>query len=99
MLFSFRSKKDLYEVGREIDKIMYLHNFPLQIMFSTSEPNHFNFAEDQAEETNLGYKWDKKNNLIIPDVTISHERPGTGKKGITLSEKEFSPLAITKRVV
>ena len=72
MLYSFKSKKDLYEFGREIDKIMTHHNLPLQITFSTSEAHHFNLSEDHAEETVLGYKWDKVKDVIIPDVIISH---------------------------
>ena len=99
LLYSFSSKEDLYKVGHEINKIMVQHNLPLQIPFSTSQAHHYNFFLDHSEETVLGYKWIKSGDLIIPDIIISHGRPGAGKKGITLQQKPFSAESMTKRIM
>ena len=68
LLYSFSSKEDLYKVGHEINKIMVQHNLPLQIPFSTSQAHHYNFFLDHSEETVLGYRWIKSEDLIIPDI-------------------------------
>ena len=44
LLYSFRSKEELYKVGYEINRIMTQHNFPLQIPFSTSQAHHNDFT-------------------------------------------------------
>ena len=98
-LYSFKSKKTLHEIGFEIDIIMTLHNLNLQLPFSTCQTDHYDFKRDHPHEVILGYSWDKIKDVLSPHTTISHKKGAHGEKGILLSDLEFSPEQMTKRLV
>ena len=99
LIYSFKTKDQLYKIGTEIDRIMTLHNLPLQLKFSTNQANHFDFASDHPEEVLPGYNWDKKAITLIPNIVISHGHLSGGRKGLEIISKPFDPLIITKRIV
>ena len=78
---------------------MTLYNLPLQNKLMTNKDNHYYFENDHPSEVLLGYVWDKINDTLLPNVTISHGRKGKGIKGIELTDKPFNPVTITKRVL
>ena len=47
----------------------------------------------------LGYEWNKILDQIQPHMVISHKRGTQGRKGILLSDQEFRPEKMTKRIV
>ena len=98
-LYSFRSKEMIYKVGFKIDRVMKDHNLHLQLPFSTTQQDHYDFELDHSSEVVLGYEWDKVLNQILPHTIISHKRGTQGKKGLLLSEQRFTPETMTKRVV
>ena len=98
-LYSFSTKEALYKVGFEIDKVMTTHNLNLQLPFSTTQQDHYNFETDHSSEVVLGYEWDKVLDQILPHTIISHKRGTQGRKGALLSEQEFTPEKMTKRIV
>ena len=78
---------------------MEMHSLNLQIPFSTTKDDHFDFEKDHDEEVILGYHWDKVKDVMHPHTVISHKKGAQGKKGILLSEVEFNPEKMTKRLV
>ena len=49
-LYSFKSKNTLHKIGFEINRIMEQHNLNLQIPFSTTKDDHYDFEKDHSEE-------------------------------------------------
>ena len=98
-LYSFRTKESLHKVGFEIDKVMTAHNLHLQLPFSTTQQDHYNFEVDHCNEVVLGCEWDKVLDQLLPHTVISHKRGFQGKKGILLTDQESTPEKMTKRIV
>ena len=78
---------------------MDMHSLNLQIPFSTSKDDHYNFSRDHEQEVILGYNWDKVKDVLYPHTIISHKKGAHGEKGTLLSEVKFCPEQMTKRLV
>ena len=89
-LYSFHTKETLYKIGFDIDKVMKAYNLHLQLPFSTTQQDHYNFKIDHSSEVVLGYEWDKVLDQILPHTIISHKRGTQGRKGVLLSEQKFT---------
>ena len=76
-----------------------MHNLNLQLPFSTSKSDHYDFSRDHEHEVILGYNWDKTKDVLYPHTIISHKKGAHGEKGTLLSDLEFCPEQMTKRLV
>ena len=70
-LYSFKSKETLPKIGFEICRVMDMRSLNLQIPFSTSKDDHYNFSRDHEQEVILGYNWDKVKDVLYPHTIIS----------------------------
>ena len=59
---------------------MEKNNLNLQIPFSTTKQDHYDFDIDHSDEVMLGYHWDKILDLIQPHTVISHKKGTQGRK-------------------
>ena len=75
---------------------MTRHNLPLQLPYSTSKEAHYDWDRDVPCETLLGYVWEKENDTLKPDITLSHGRLKQGLKGLLLKDNPLSADSMSK---
>ena len=97
MLNSFRTRLELETLGEEIYKLMRKYNLPLQLKFSSIEEAHPDWEADTRVETLLGYEWDKRTDLLIPNINLTRDNKNKGIKGELIRNRPFKLEEMTKR--